>query len=361
MEENAADAFDGSAEPIIYLSENRTPVMIEFSTTVIYIIFGALLLSLLLILPGMRRTKFLSLLGIFTYLAMGASIMLGLLGSQWLTGELQIQGSPYSSMSSETVSGKLELDIGLSWVNVSLVGELTGYVRDDLDDYSQVIKPVNYNERFHWDLPERIATEHIEALQRGLPYPILSVSEFLSQDIDGFNWSRQIRMAGQYCALVLYLSLASWFVTATVMCAIPQYLPHMMQITGALMMLSVTIFTVLTQGPKNLSFFINDGQIELAFGFTYMLTFVVGALALLVGLLMMVIQMNNPQDPLTIMDSDSYLKNQKALYDIDIQQSHYNIGKPHRYFVDLATFSGLKKSDAVIPIDDIQEKKMVKS
>lgn len=351
IEESSSDPFDGSAEPIVYLSENRMPVFVEFSTTVIYIVFAALMFSLILILPGVRRTKFISLLSIFTLLAMGASILLGLYGSQWLVGELTIQDSPYSSLNSETITGKLELNVGLSWVNVTLVGKLVGFAQDGPESLEQTTTSINYNERFHWDQPDRMAVEHLDALKRGLPYPILTVTEFLSQDYDGFNWTGKIRVAGQYCALVLYASLASWFLTLAVMCAIPHYLPHMMQITGAFMMLSVTIFTLLTETPKNLDLFLGQSQLELTFGLTYMSTFVAGALALLVGLFIMVLQLNNPHDALTMLDSESYLEDQKALYKINILETRNCLGKHEKFQMNL---SGLKKSETVIPIDDIK-------
>lgn len=355
MDSASGDAFDGSAEPVVYMSENRMPVIMEVNTAIVYIVFAALLLALIIIMPGVRRTKFASLVGIFTFLNMGAIIVLGLIGPHWLIGSMQVYESPYSSLSSETVTGKLDLNIGLTYANVSLSGRLIGYSRDESKGVQETIRSIYYNERFLWDEPDRMLADHAEALRKGLPYPILTVTEFLSQDIDGFNWTRQIRQAGQYCFFALYLALASWFLTALIMCAIPSYLPHMMQITGALMMSSVSIFTIMTKSPRSLGLFVGGNEIELVFGYTYVSTFVVGAAALLIGLLMLILQINNPHDQLTIMDSQGYINNQKALYQLNLAGRQLDLNKSLGCCfndVDMAKMS-YKKSDVVIPIDDI--------
>lgn len=46
--------------------------------------------------------------------------------------------------------------------------------------------------------------EFHKALERGLPYPILTVAEYLSQDEGGFSWSRQYRQAGYYADQLLW-------------------------------------------------------------------------------------------------------------------------------------------------------------
>lgn len=299
------DAFDGSAEPTIYMSDNRMPVMIEFSSMIVYVVFAALLLALLFILPGVRRKKMTSLLALVTLLLVGASLLLSLAGSHWLTGELQLHEAPYGALTSETITGKLEVNIGLSSTNVTLYGRIMGNSGN---------KQVDYNERFHWDRPDRMLNEHEEALRRGLPYPILTITEFLSQDSDGFNWMRQLRLAGYYTSFALYVALAFWCLTMVIMCLLPIYLPHMMQITGVLMMLSVWVYTLLIKSPRGFVVQMGEAPMELTFGRTYMTAFVAGALSMSSGVVMFILQMNTPHDQFTIMDCDNYLKNQRALY-----------------------------------------------
>lgn len=348
------DPFDGSAEPTVYMSENRMPVMLEFSSTIIYIIFAALLLALISILPGVRRTKITSFMGLLTIILVGASILLSIEGSYWLTGELQLYEMPYGALTSETITGKLEVNIGLSSTNVTLIGRLMGLLvpsssAEDVAGSSRSNgKFVDYNERFQWDRPDRMAGEHTEALRRGLPYPILTVTEFLSQDSEGFNWMRQLRQAGYFSSMVLYASLASWCLTVVIMCALPVYLPHMMQITGASMMAAVWIYTMLIHTPKSFVIQLGESPMEFAFGHTYVLTFMAGVLSMFSGVLMLIMQMNKPHESLTIMDCESFSKNRKAFYADDGKLDSNEMAKP--------TLARHRLDSVVIPISDIAEK-----
>lgn len=365
------DPFDGSAEPIVYMSDNRMPVMMELSNAIIYIIFAALLLALISILPGIRRKKMTSFVGLSTLLVVGTSILLALDGSYWLTGDLQIYESPYGALTSETISGKLEVNIGLSSTNVTLYGHLKGsgeigqhatslhYHR--LNSTTTRGKFVDYNERFHWDRPERMGGEHEQALRRGLPYPILTITEFLSQDSDGFNWMRQLRQAGYFTSLALIAALASWCLTAMVMCVLPVYLPHMMQITGALMMSSVWIYTLLIESPRSFVIRLGETPMEFEFGHTYVMTFMAGALSMFSGVMMFVLQMNKPHDQVTIMDCEDYVKNQKTLYgagqpDVGLAASAEDIVRTLPQWGTKSPPSKVENPTVIIPIGDIEEK-----
>lgn len=316
---SANDAFDGSAEPIIYMSDNRMPVIVELNDAIVYIIFVALLLALLSILPGVRRAKLASFIGILSMLSMGASIILALDGTNWMTGGVSLQEMPYSALTSETISGRLEVNIGLSSTNVTLSGKLMGTAPDTTPNSTNAdarSPRVHYNERFHWDEPSRLAQEHEDALRKGLPHPILTVTEFLSQDSEGFNWMRQLRYAGRNTTLTLYVALVSWCITAVVMCLLPVYLPHMMQITGAIMMSSVWIYTMIIQSPKAFSIHVNAHRVEFAFGDTYMLTFMAGAMSMFAGIILFLTQINcksHGNSQLTIMDSEQYVNDQKMM------------------------------------------------
>ncbi len=43
-----------------------------------------------------------------------------------------------------------------------------------------------------------------KGLHKGLPYPILSVIEYLSVDRAGFKWGRQYRLSGYYTSILLW-------------------------------------------------------------------------------------------------------------------------------------------------------------
>lgn len=54
------------------------------------------------------------------------------------------------------------------------------------------------------DTADEMKIEYQHALARGLPYPILTVADYLSQDEEGFGWSRQYRQAGHYTSTILW-------------------------------------------------------------------------------------------------------------------------------------------------------------
>jgi len=46
--------------------------------------------------------------------------------------------------------------------------------------------------------------EYESALRKGLPYPILTVAEYLSLDEEGFCWGRMYRQAGYFSCISLW-------------------------------------------------------------------------------------------------------------------------------------------------------------
>lgn len=63
---------------------------------------------------------------------------------------------------------------------------------------------IDFNERFHWEEPDQIQREFRSALQKGLPFPILTVVEYFSLDEAGFAWGRHYREAGYYAGILLW-------------------------------------------------------------------------------------------------------------------------------------------------------------
>lgn len=316
---NNQDAFEESSGPIIYMAHNRMPAVVEFKSTIIYVVYVSLILVLMLILPGVRRTKFKSFFCLLTLMTVGASILLAMEGSHWLTGHVSIQHLKYSAMQpGDSISGQLEVNIGLQSVNVSLSGLLDSSnsssneigLEDALND-----QYVMYNECFSWSSPERMIQEHRDALNRGLPYPILTVTEYLSHDADGFNWSRRLREAGHFTSMCLYAALLCWLLTAVSMCVLPSLLGVLMMITGILMMIAVGVYAMLIPSMESLAIRMLGGQlVEFGWGFNYMTTQVVGLLTIFSGLVLFVLQEHtDPGEQFTIMESERNASDRKAL------------------------------------------------
>ncbi len=46
--------------------------------------------------------------------------------------------------------------------------------------------------------------EYRHALEKGLPFPLLTVAEYFTLDAEGFAWGRTYREAGYYTSIFLW-------------------------------------------------------------------------------------------------------------------------------------------------------------
>lgn len=131
---------------------------------------------------------------------------------------------------------------------------------------------INYNERFYWIEPNQMRQEHHNALERGLPYPILTVVEYLSHDEAGFSWSRQYRLAGYYSYILLSLSLCTCALMFLFHCAAPEYAIYTLQIIGLLLLFTNFTYAMLVpRGEQKLVIPFEGQSLSLDYGFDYWL------------------------------------------------------------------------------------------
>jgi len=136
---------------------------------------------------------------------------------------------------------------------------------------------INYNERFYWIEPQQMRHEYHQALQRGLPYPILTVVEYLSQDEAGFNWSRQYRSAGYYTSIMLWLSFCVCIVMFCLHCATPKHGIYTMQILGILLLLTnLTYALLIPSGKRELVIPFEGQSLRFRFGWNFWLVMIGG-------------------------------------------------------------------------------------
>lgn len=150
--------------------------------------------------------------------------------------------------------------------------------------------------------------EHQKALAKGLPFPILTVAEYLSQDSEGFCWGRRYRQSGYYASLLLWTSFASWILMNILLCAVPRYGLFMMQLTGVLMLLSVTLYAILLpkkglvipfEQPSGI-----NSLLTFSFGWSFWLVLITGSIAVLVGAIITIIDTLYPNKFSTILEID---------------------------------------------------------
>lgn len=116
------------------------------------------------------------------------------LGSSWHVAQSLIV-TPYKAFSREKIPAKIGAHIGLMHVNITLAGVSVGnWSTPDID----------FNERFNWNQANDMGISYKCALQRGLPYPILTIAEYFSLGQEGFAWGGQYRAAGYYANIFLW-------------------------------------------------------------------------------------------------------------------------------------------------------------
>jgi dual oxidase maturation factor 1 len=120
--------------------------------------------------------------------------LVGISGCGWHTAEAEISVA-YKSFSNEKIDAIIGVYIGLDHVNVTL-SAMPNFDNHTID--------VNFNERLNFGSPTDLKDGFKAALQKGLPFPILTVAEYMSVDAEGFCWGRNYRQAGYYGGIFLW-------------------------------------------------------------------------------------------------------------------------------------------------------------
>lgn len=103
--------------------------------------------------------------------------------------------APYRAFSREKLPARLGAYIGLVHVNITLSALPIG---------NHSVPDIDFNERFFWDKAHDMGNCYKHALQRGLPFPILTVAEYFSLGQEGFAWGGEYRAAGYYATITLW-------------------------------------------------------------------------------------------------------------------------------------------------------------
>ncbi|XP_075538953.1 dual oxidase maturation factor 1-like isoform X1 [Dermacentor variabilis] len=292
------DAFRENGGPTLYTSDNRTAVSADRAEVLVYLAFFTLLAAFLAIVPGIRKERAVTVVTVVFSLFVGASIMISVHGSRWHVGQGRTH-TYYRSFSAERLPALLGVHVGLYSVNVTYVVEAGSNSSAD----------IRFNEEFAWPKPTSLRKEYHEALVKGLPFPILTVLDYLSQpsywtqDAGGFQWGRMYRRAGDWTQLFLWAAFAAWLLADVLLCAVPRYGAYCTQLSGALMVLSAVVYgSLLPDMPLVIPL---EGRfLRLSLGWNYWLVLVVGIMAVIFGGSMAVVDVLYPSKFPTILEVD---------------------------------------------------------
>merc|ERR1712001_475441 len=189
--------------------------------------------------------------------------------------------------------GTLGVHIGLNAVNVTLKA---------MPIYNQS-SDIDYNERFHWDGATQIKEDYIAALQKGLPFPILTVGEYFTVDAEGFCWGRNYRDAGYFTCIFLWMAFALWVLSNLMLAVVPRYGAYLITLTGfTLLFCNFIYFKLLPARPLLIR--LEQSVLMFNFGWSYWLVMVAGCLCVLMGGAVSNIDLIYPHKFSTILEVD---------------------------------------------------------
>lgn len=289
------DLFRDNGGPALYPESNRTSVVGDVQAITVYIVFATLLVAFLVVMPGIRRERFTTFTSVILSLFVGGSTLIGICGCGWHTAEADIS-SAYRAFSNEKLNGRIGVYIGLMHVNVTL---------DALPNQNNESKfmDVAFNERFGFDKPTQLMEEFKKGLKKGLPFPILTVAEYMAVDAEGFCWGRNYRQAGYYCNFFLWASFAVWLLMNITLVSVPRYGAYLMVITGSMMNLSLLVYYWLLPS-RELKIPFENITLTFELGWCFWLILSSGSLCLLIGISISVIDLIYPHKFTIILEMD---------------------------------------------------------
>jgi len=288
------DLFRDHGGPTLYPESNRTAVIADFQVFTVYIVFATLLFAFFVVMPGIRKeSRFTTVTSVVLSLFVGGTTLIGIYGCGWHTAEAEIS-SAYRSFSNEKIQGKIGIYIGIDHVNVTLLA---------MPEYYNKTMDVAFNERFRFERPDQLREEYKKGLKKGLPFPILTIAEYMSVDAEGFCWGRNYRKAGYYTEFFLWVSFALWLLMNMMMVVVPRYGAYLMSLTGATMVFSNLVYFWLLPGrPLKIPF---EGVIlEFELGWCFWLVLTAGCLCLMIGVSISVIDLIYPHKFTTVFEMD---------------------------------------------------------
>ncbi|KAM6936970.1 dual oxidase maturation factor 1 [Xenentodon cancila] len=248
----------------------------------IILVFLVLALSLLLILPGIRgKSRLFWMFRIITSLFIGVVIVALNFTSNWAEGRMTTNAT-YKSFSNAVINAEVGLHVGLYGINVTLRG----------NPVVQFNETINYNEMFSWN--DMVEEEYEEALERGLPNPILYIVEkFTLNSPCGLIF--QYRYSGRYASATLWTAFCCWML-ANILFSMPVilYAGYMMMVTAAFIFFSMASFSTIMNVPQCV-FSIGTNSFVTEYSHSFWLALVTGILCIIIGIVVVTLNYLIPQ------------------------------------------------------------------
>ncbi|KAJ8247812.1 hypothetical protein GJAV_G00250800 [Gymnothorax javanicus] len=265
-----------------FYPKQRTPFIFDVDLLTVILVFLVLGATFIVVLPGIRgKARLFWMLRVTLSLFIGAVIVAVNFTSDWAGANVKAN-TTYKSFSSAFVSAEVGLHVGLSGINVTLKG----------DPVEQLNETINYNEEFNWiDILDK---DYTDALERGLPNPILYIAEKFTLD-SPCNLYHQYRYSGRYTSATLWTAFCCW-VLSNILFSLPVtiYAGYMMVVTGAFLFFSLASFAT-TQNVPACTFTVGNVSFQTEFGPSFWLSLATGLLCVLIGVIVVTLNCLVPE------------------------------------------------------------------
>ncbi|XP_069316699.1 dual oxidase maturation factor 2 [Eulemur rufifrons] len=239
---------------------------------IVILVFLALAASFLLILPGIRgHSRWFWLVRVLLSLFIGAEIVAVHFSAEWFVGTVSTSTS-YKAFSAERIRARVGLQVGLVGVNITLTGTPVHQLNETID----------YNEQFTWRLDEDYAAEYADALEKGLPDPVLYLAEkFTPSSPCGLY--HQYHLAGHYASATLWVAFCFWLLSNVLLSMpAPLYGGLALLTTGAFALFAVFAFASISSVPL-CPLRLGASALTAHYGAAFWVTLATGILCLLLG------------------------------------------------------------------------------
>lgn len=255
-----------------FYPQSRRAAGFSVPLLIVIVVFLSLAASFLLILPGIRgHSRWFWLVRVLLSLFIGTEIVAVNFSAEWSVGSVNTNTS-YKAFSAARVGAYVGLHVGLAGVNITLTGT----------PVQQLNETIDYNEQFTWRLGEDYAEEYREALERGLPDPVLYLAEkFTPSSPCGLY--RQYRMAGHYASAMLWVAFCLWLLSNVLLSMpVPLYGGLALLATGAFALFSVLAFVSISRAPL-CPLHLGSSALTSHYGAAFWVTLATGVLCFLLG------------------------------------------------------------------------------
>uniref|UniRef100_A0A3P8W4U7 Dual oxidase maturation factor 2 n=1 Tax=Cynoglossus semilaevis TaxID=244447 RepID=A0A3P8W4U7_CYNSE len=153
----------------------------------------------------------------------------------------------------------------------------------------QFNETIDYNEMFSWQ--DTVEDEYEEALEKGLPNPILYIAEKFGPC--GLNLP--YRYSGRYASATLWTAFCSWML-ANILFSMPVilYAGYMMMVTAAFIFFSTASFSTIMNVPQCV-FSIGTDSFKTEYSHSFWLALATGFLCTIIGLLVVLLNFLIPE------------------------------------------------------------------